>query len=101
MVEQLSIENQNIIHLFNKKNKGKGASIRKGIQNANGDIIIFQDADMEYDPSDYKKLIKPIIDGRADVVYGSRFKSGDAGRVLYYWHRMGNFFFDLPFKYVY
>ena len=78
--------------LFQKINRGKGAAIRKGIQHASGEIIIFQDADMEYDPSEYNKLIQPIESGKADVVYGSRFKSGEAARVLYFWHRLGNQF---------
>ena len=91
LIEELSHGNKNLRPIFHKNNQGKGASIRSGIQIARGDIVIIQDADMEYDPADYKKLIKPIIEGRADVVYGSRFKSGDAARVLYYWHRMGNF----------
>ena len=91
LIEELSHGNENLSPVFHKINQGKGASIRSGIQIAKGDIVIIQDADMEYDPADYKKLIKPIIDGRADVVYGSRFKSGDAARVLYYWHRMGNY----------
>ena len=73
-IEELSHENENISPVFHKNNQGKGASIRSGIQIARGDIVIIQDADMEYDPADYKKLIKPIIEGRADVVYGSRFK---------------------------
>jgi glycosyltransferase involved in cell wall biosynthesis len=91
LIEELSHENEIISPVFHKNNQGKGAAIRSGLQIAKGDIVIIQDADMEYDPAEYKKLIKPIIDGRADVVYGSRFKSGDAARVLYYWHRMGNF----------
>jgi len=76
--------------IFNDKNYGKGYSIRKGIENASGDCILIQDADLEYDPNDYKKLLSPIINGNADVVYGSRFIGNDERRVLYFWHTMGN-----------
>jgi len=70
-------------------NKGKGAALRTGFSHASGDIIIIQDADLEYDPKDYGKLLEPIFDGRADVVYGSRFLGGPH-RVLFFWHYLGN-----------
>jgi len=76
--------------ISNKKNYGKGYSIREGIKNASGDIIIIQDADLEYDPSDYAKLISPIVSDVADVVYGSRFSGSDEKRVLFFWHSLGN-----------
>jgi glycosyltransferase involved in cell wall biosynthesis len=71
-------------------NQGKGAALRTGIAGATGDIVIIQDADMEYDPNEYPRLVEPILKGRADVVFGSRFSGGDAHRIVYYWHRMGN-----------
>jgi len=77
--------------LLNNKNFGKGYSVRQGIEISTGDIIVIQDADLEYDPSDYSKLIEPIKKGYADVVYGSRFVGSEEKRVLFFWHSIGNF----------
>ena len=76
--------------ILNDKNFGKGYSVRRGVKEATGDIILIQDADLEYDPVDYPRLIEPIIKGNADVVYGSRFVGADEKRVLYFWHMVGN-----------
>ena len=76
--------------LLNDKNYGKGYSIRQGINAATGDYILIQDADLEYDPSDYEKLLKPLVNGVADAVYGSRFIGSEERRVLYFWHMIGN-----------
>ncbi len=81
--------------ILNEKNFGKGYSLRKGIEIASGSITLIQDADLEYDPSDYYKLIEPIQDGYADVVYGSRFIGTEQKRVLHYWHSLGNYFLTL------
>lgn len=80
--------------LYQQQNKGKGAALRRGFQHITGDVVVVQDADLEYDPREYPRLLEPILDGRADAVYGSRFLGGPH-RVLYFWHYVGNKFLTL------
>ena len=89
-----SIQGDEIRKLRHEKNMGKGAAIRTGLKEAKGDVILIQDADLEYDPEEYPKLLKPIIGGHADVVYGSRFLGGPH-RVMFFWHYLGNRFLTL------
>lgn len=86
-----ALEGRGIVRVArHERNRGKGAALRTGVGLATGQIILIQDADLEYDPRDYARLIEPIVSGRADVVIGSRFAGGEPHRVLYYWHAVGN-----------
>ena len=91
VLEEIVKQKDNYTLLSHEVNSGKGAAIQTGIAQTTGDVVLIQDADLEYDPKDYKVLLQPIVDGKADVVYGSRFK-GEVTRVLYFWHFMGNQF---------
>lgn len=90
IISQLKENHPSLRVSRNEKNKGKGFSVSRGIDEASGDIIIIQDADLEYDPNEYPKLLAPILQGNADVVYGSRFATSGPKRVLYFWHYVGN-----------
>ena len=94
-LEQLRGHTRDLRVLRHDRNRGKGAALRTGFAAATGEIILIQDADLEYDPQEYRKLIRPILTGHADVVYGSRFAGGDSHRVLYFWHSLGNKFLTL------
>ena len=85
-----SLKYRSLLLLAHTTNRGKGAALRTGFKKATGDIIIIQDADLEYDPSDYPSLLQPILDGKADCVYGSRFINHKPHRILYFWHQVGN-----------
>lgn len=87
---KLEKSHDNIRVFHNEKNMGKGFAVRRGFDEATGDIIVVQDADLEYDPNEFQRLLNPILEGHADVVYGSRFITTEARRVLYYWHFLGN-----------
>jgi glycosyltransferase involved in cell wall biosynthesis len=88
-------EQPNVRAVLHDYNQGKGAALRSGFAAATGDVVLIQDADLEYDPNDYPKLLGPIVANDADVVYGSRFAGGETHRVLYFWHSMGNRFLTL------
>ncbi|MFH1622124.1 MAG: glycosyltransferase family 2 protein, partial [Candidatus Omnitrophota bacterium] len=96
---QLSYSNAKVYH--HHKNQGKGAAVRTALQHATGDILIIQDADLEYDPYDYVELIKPIKSGHADVVYGSRLLGGKPQRTHLFWHKLGNSFLSLLTDFLY
>lgn len=94
LLKEISQSQENVKVIFHNCNQGKGAALRTGFATVTGDVIIIQDADLEYDPREYTKLLEPILDGRADVVYGSRFLGGPH-RVLFFWHYIGNRFLTL------
>jgi glycosyltransferase involved in cell wall biosynthesis len=90
ILEELRASHAQVRVLLQPRNMGKGAALRRGIQEATGDYVLIQDADLEYDPSDYPGLLRPLIEGKADVVYGSRFLGAAPHRVLYFWHYVAN-----------
>ena len=90
IISRLVNAHNEIVFKQHSSNEGKGAALRSGFKDSTGEIVLVQDADLEYDPNEYPKLLKPIISGRADIVYGSRFSGGESHRVLYFWHYVGN-----------
>jgi glycosyltransferase involved in cell wall biosynthesis len=92
VLQEISGQDPRIRLFTHKVNQGKGAALRTGFAQAKAAIVVVQDADLEYDPAEYPKLLRPILNGRADVVFGSRFLGSEAHRVLYYWHSVGNYF---------
>ena len=95
ILSELRAEHENLRFFLQPHNMGKGAALRRGIQEATGDFVIVQDADLEYDPQDYPALLDPLTQGKADVVYGSRFLGSGPHRVLYFWHSVGNWILTL------
>src|SRR5262249_52181238 len=92
---ELAKDNPCIKPVFHSRNQGKGAAVHTAIQHVSGDIVVIQDADLEYDPTDIPRVIKPILDGRADACFGSRFAGSECRRVLYFWHSVANYVLTL------